>query len=238
MAAKTTLRVQDYNLPVLKLVTLPNLILAALPYLPPESLRSPEDAGDLSSAIPDLEQPGDLSITPSLKTAFKALLEEKGVELTFSYGNWTGLARDLKDAEEGYGLVMTAETIYAEDSVDSLIDVLRAPSSRPKGVGSGKEEVVLEEGMEKLYVRDEWAKRPLREGEEGVVLVAAKVSPYCQDSPKVSAGRLMSLQQVLYFGVGGGLQHFLHRVEEGGGWSSVVKEWMNGVGRKVVRIGW
>jgi len=30
----------------------------------------------------------------------------------------------------------------------------------------------------------------------------------------------------------------LHRVEETGGWSSVVKEWVKGVGRKVVRVGW
>ena len=44
--------------------------------------------------------------------------------------------------------------------------------------------------------------------------------------------------QVLYFGVGGGLQDFLDRLEDGGGWSSAVKEWKKGVGRKVVRVGW
>jgi protein-histidine N-methyltransferase len=48
----------------------------------------------------------------------------------------------------------------------------------------------------------------------------------------------MLILQVLYFGVGGGLQSFLDRVSANGGWWSGVKEWTMGVGRKVVRIGW
>ena len=44
--------------------------------------------------------------------------------------------------------------------------------------------------------------------------------------------------QVLYFGVGGGIQAFLDRVQGGGGWFETVTEWTSGVSRKVVRIGW
>jgi len=57
---RTVLHVQDYNRAVLELVTLPNLVLAALPFLPAESLRPLEDAADVESVLPDLNQPGDL----------------------------------------------------------------------------------------------------------------------------------------------------------------------------------
>lgn len=43
---------------------------------------------------------------------------------------------------------------------------------------------------------------------------------------------------MLYFGVGGGLKDFLLKVERGGGWYENLKEWVVGVGRKVVRVGW
>lgn len=43
--------------------------------------------------------------------------------------------------------------------------------------------------------------------------------------------------QVLYFGVGGGLEAFLAQVRAAGGWSTRVRDWVKGVGRSVVRIG-
>lgn len=44
--------------------------------------------------------------------------------------------------------------------------------------------------------------------------------------------------QILYFGVGGGLQDFLGLVEREKGWWAGVKDWTAGVGRRVVRVGW
>jgi hypothetical protein len=76
---------------------------------------------------------------------------------------------------------MTAETIYAEESVNDLIGVLRSATARPRGDVGGetkalkREEVALEDSLGDLNVGDEWAKTPLRDAEP-VILVAAKVS--------------------------------------------------------------
>ncbi|RSH94301.1 hypothetical protein EHS25_004104 [Saitozyma podzolica] len=241
---RTTLHLQDFNLPVLSLVTLPNLLLASLPLFPPEAFHNPDDADDVESILPDLDIPGEIYVSDRVKGAWRELLEQRGVTLRFTYGHWGGLARDLqggegqlRSAKEGiaggegegvgqggmgeYGLVMTAETIYAEESVTDLIGVLRSATARSGGGSSGetrtlkREEVALEDSLGDLSVGDEWAWTPLRDGEP-VILVAAKV---------------------LYFGVGGGLQSFLDRVSANGGWWSGVKEWTMGVGRKVVRLG-
>ena len=48
----------------------------------------------------------------------------------------------------------------------------------------------------------------------------------------------MEFGQVLYFGVGGDLQAFLDQVKRSGGSWETVREWTQGVGRKVVKIGW
>ena len=173
---KTILHMQDYNLSVLQLVTLPNLLLAALPFLLPASLDPPNDAVDLESAPSDLTRPGDLNVTPAFKKSFKKMLEEKSVDLTFSYGHWSGFARNLREEGGDYGLVMTAETIYANGSVEPLIDVLRAAICRKKKEHVGRGEIGLEERIGKLDMADGWAKTPLREVQEGMTMVAAKVS--------------------------------------------------------------
>ena len=45
-------------------------------------------------------------------------------------------------------------------------------------------------------------------------------------------------RQILYFGVGGGMQDFVRSVERHGGTAEVVKTWSSGVGRQAVRIHW
>ena len=132
-----------------------------------------------------------LAITPRVKDAFKRLLEENGVELRFTYGGWAGLATDLRDGKVGagpnspwpngraYDLVLTAETIYAEDSVDDLIAVLRAANARAASDGEAKAapkhlDVALEDSLGELKL-EAWKRQPLADG-EGVIMVAAKVS--------------------------------------------------------------
>ncbi|KAL7419894.1 hypothetical protein Q5752_005810 [Cryptotrichosporon argae] len=123
----TTLHLADYNHLVLSLVTLPNLVLAALPFLPPSLLHPPAEETDVESLVPDAEAAGSLTLTPQLKDAFVVLLRERNVVLRFTYGDWSGLAGRLREEEgDGYGVVLTAETIYQESSVDALVDVLRA----------------------------------------------------------------------------------------------------------------
>ncbi|WWC99044.1 hypothetical protein V866_005938 [Kwoniella sp. B9012] len=223
LSTKTTFHVQDYNSLVLSLVTLPNLILATIPYLPPEVLHQPNDEEDVEEVVPDLENPGNLVLSPQLVEGFRKLLEERNIELKFTYGHWSGFAGDLqKEGEEGYGLVLTAETIYAEDSNASLLSVLKNAIKRTKALGGGeniihKEEVRLEDSLDNLKVDDGWKNIALKEQGDGFILVAAKI---------------------LYFGVGGGLTAFLNRVEDNEGWWKGVKDWTKGVGRKVVQVGW
>lgn len=182
--SKTTLHMQDYNLSVLSLVTLPNLLLAALPFLPAESLRSAEDSADVEEVLPDEEKDGTLNITPEVRAAFRALLRERGVQLLFTYGDWSGFAKEL-EGREGYGLVMTAETIYSDPSVASLIDVLKAASKNRRQSGEAvkgmkqveaKQDIRLEDSLGDLGISDQWQQMPLSDQDNAVVFVAAKVS--------------------------------------------------------------
>ena len=111
--------------------------------------------------------PGHLDITEEIKESFKLLLEKQGVELEFSYGHWAGLAQDVGK----FDLVLTAETIYAEESVDDLLSVLKSASTRSAGS--------VENGMDKMSMQDKdsWTEDIQN---ETVTLVAAKVSsPLC-----------------------------------------------------------
>lgn len=111
-----------------------------------------------------------------LLNSFAELLEERGVELRFTYGDWGGMAAQLQ-GEKPYELVLTAETIYAEDSVAALTDVLRAVNrSRPADAPAPERSASLEDSLDALNVKDEWAQRPLA-GSDSVILVAAKVRP-------------------------------------------------------------
>jgi hypothetical protein len=110
--------------------------------------------------------PGHLDITDEIKESIKSLLEKQGVELEFSYGHWAGLSKEL----DRFDLVLTAETIYAEESVDDLLSVLKSASNRSAGNGP------VENGMDKMSMqeKDNWTE-DIRN--ETVILVAAKVSP-------------------------------------------------------------
>jgi hypothetical protein len=112
--------------------------------------------------------PGHLDITDEIKESFKSLLIKQGVELEFSYGHWAGLAQDVGR----FDLVLTAETIYAEESVDDLLSVLASSSRSVQGRS-------VEKGMDKMSMQDKgkWTE-DIRN--ETVTLVAAKVSsPFC-----------------------------------------------------------
>jgi protein-histidine N-methyltransferase len=178
----TTLHLQDYNLQVLKLVTLPNLLLAALPYLPSQTLHRADEADDLEGTVPDLLSPGEITITKDLKAGFRDLLEACGVILEFTYGDWSGLNVELEKGNVGYGLVMTSETIYEGSSLGNLIRLLRSSS---KGKSSGHKEqaeskldIGLEESLGALDVKEDWESKPLAEGHESVILIGAKVCYY------------------------------------------------------------
>ena len=103
------------------------------------------------------------------------LLKERNVQLRFTYGHWAGLAGDIKE-DKGHELVLTAETIYSEASVDSLVQVLQAAYVTDRR-DSQEVQVGLEDSMQSLGVHDaqQGKEGKLKLGNGGVILVAAKV---------------------------------------------------------------
>jgi len=146
----TTLHLQDYNLSVLQLVTLPNLVLATIP---PSHFDQEQD---------------DLDISPEIIEIFKTRLQEHKIRFEFSYGPWEGLAARLQRDNIQHDLILTAETIYREDSVTSLLDVLRHGSTS-HGPAPTSEIRDLND-LDKLDLSVKWPEN------ETVILVAAKVS--------------------------------------------------------------
>lgn len=152
---ETEIHLQDYNVSVLQLVTLPNLILATM---------SEESLEPLES---------NLELTEEVIQDFRDRLQRPRIKLSFSYGDWSGFAQTLQDAqsENAYDLVLTAETIYRLDSVPSLIQVLK---NAPRHVEGGEIDATVPRdvttALDNLSLQKPW--RP----QDVVTLVAAKVS--------------------------------------------------------------
>jgi hypothetical protein len=167
----TTLHLQDYNLSVLHLVTLPNLILAVIP----------NDQFDQES--------DDLDLSPQIVETFKSRLAEHKIELEFSYGSWQGLAEHLRQSTQKQDMILTAETIYREDSVSSLLDVLRFGSTSHSTVAARIEGL---EDLDKLDLGSKWPET------ETVILVAAKASHIAPNVPMTIRISADSRQEHLY----------------------------------------
>ena len=132
--AVTSMHLCDYNLQVLRLVTLPNLILAW--YNSPASAayrtsdatlaaRADEDAqlrargqAHLASHSTPATGSHELVLDDHLLDAFSASLTHHGIHLHFYSGSWASLSLPTAD------LVLTAETIYSLDSLPILVDAL------------------------------------------------------------------------------------------------------------------
>lgn len=151
----TEIHLQDYNISVLQLVTLPNLILATIP----------------EASLASLEN-NNLELTEEIVQGFKDHLRAANIKLTFSYGDWSGFAQTLK-AGAGYDLLLTAETIYRLESVPSLIQVLkRAPKAEEKESQSQASSGDVTSALGNLTLQKPWAAKDV------VILVAAKVCLY------------------------------------------------------------
>ncbi|KAI9242826.1 MAG: hypothetical protein BYD32DRAFT_362312 [Podila humilis] len=95
---------QDYNDQVLKLVTLPNVLL--------------------NTHIRPDQQPLDV---PDSDEERKALLQKVGLQSRFFMGDWAGLVDllDFKSDDDKYDLILTSETIYAEESHMKLYTTIK-----------------------------------------------------------------------------------------------------------------
>lgn len=109
----------DYNTSVLRLVTIPNILLT---WAKTTSSDSPNPLVSSSD--------GDLEITPELLSSFKSSLAEMGLTLSLVSGAWSSrLAELIPTAPSMSLLVLASETIYSPTSLSSftetLVDILQ-----------------------------------------------------------------------------------------------------------------
>ncbi|KAJ7467027.1 hypothetical protein FB451DRAFT_1259900 [Mycena latifolia] len=145
---QTHVHLQDYNASVLELITFPNIILSW--YISPASAEyrasAPEECPPADPTVP-----GELPITPALKTAFTASLASHGISLAFSSGSWESLTTHIDTKSD---IVLTSETIYRAEALPALIALLHKACSDTQplclvaakvlyfGVGGGASEFV------------------------------------------------------------------------------------------------
>ncbi|KAI9782119.1 MAG: hypothetical protein M1839_005466 [Geoglossum umbratile] len=131
----------DYNPSVLRLVTLPNLLLSwAMLTSPPSEPWPPSST---------------LSLTPALLESFTASLSAQNITLSFLSGAWSPALTNLLAAQNNRrppDLILASETIYSPLSLrafaGTLVDVLRGEGGRALiaakmvyfGVGGGVRE--------------------------------------------------------------------------------------------------
>lgn len=220
-STKTRLHLCDFNSQVLRLVTLPNLILAWYFSESSQSFRSHQISLEAASNVKpkkkedskpittgtEGEEYGDLELTEDLLEAFEKSLVEYEIELKFFYGSWEGInPLSMLERDEKYELILTSETIYSLKTLPSLIQVLKLCSSDLNhDTSKGKDEDLSKR----------LAETNLSTSTQTLCLVAAKI---------------------LYFGVGGGVQSFQSLLETDNGRSEEVRRVGKGVGRIVLKV--
>lgn len=96
----------DYNTSVLRLITMPNVVLAWL------------------AATKGLEDKGEINLTAELIDECAADLAKRGVAVHFVSGGWSPQFVQL--VGQPFDLVLASETIYSLDSIVAFTDVLAA----------------------------------------------------------------------------------------------------------------
>ncbi|KAF9692202.1 hypothetical protein EKO04_009930 [Ascochyta lentis] len=123
----------DYNADVVRLVTLPNLVLAWAATLSPEQNATLLPDGNLLSNGD--EEHGDLYLTPEILTAFKQQLQQTGLTLNLLSGSWTPTAKFLDlvpSTPELNTLILGSETIYSPASLTAFAETIVALMGRVK----------------------------------------------------------------------------------------------------------
>ncbi|TBU35127.1 hypothetical protein BD311DRAFT_204677 [Dichomitus squalens] len=214
---------QDYNELVLRLVTIPNVILAW--YMSPASsayrtralAQGSDQTGEAddedfdSASLPpdDPSQPGELAITPALRSAFRESLKTHGIHLRLFSGAWSTFG--VEQAGGPYDILLTSETIYRTASLNSLVDLMQ------KATKAQEESASLEDVTSRLSLSKPDSLQALA-STQYLCLVAAKL---------------------VYFGVGGGVNEFIQAVESASrGSVQTIWETSQGVKRCVMRVLW
>ena len=140
---KTIFTFADYNSDVLRLVTLPNLLLTW------NNSRSQTTVSTMST-VPVQEE--ELDITPELVEEFKTDLAQRGISIEFVSGAWSPEFVDLVflsgDGSPRKTLVLASETIYSPASLTAFSETLSALLRR-SSTGSTKSRALV--AAKKVY---------------------------------------------------------------------------------------
>jgi protein-histidine N-methyltransferase len=125
----------DYNADVIRLVTLPNLVLAWAATLSIEESASlfPEEGGN--PFLNSEEDHGDLYLTPQLLSAFTTHLTSTGLSLSLLSGSWTPVPTFLSLIPSTPALdtfILGSETIYSPASLSAFAETIVALMGRVK----------------------------------------------------------------------------------------------------------
>ncbi|KAA8913309.1 hypothetical protein FN846DRAFT_772267 [Sphaerosporella brunnea] len=108
----------DYNVDVLRLVTVPNLLLVWA----------------LTTKLGSAEEAGDLDASEELRQEFLADLDRRGIAIELVSGSWGGGMLDIV-GRDTFDLVLGSETIYSPATTPEFTQVLL--HSLKKGGGKG-----------------------------------------------------------------------------------------------------
>lgn len=181
----------DYNDAVLRLVTLPNLLLTWHNSRPQTAVEPA-----VSQEAPRAEQDEELDITSELVEEFKQDLARRGIIIDFISGGWSPEFVDLvfsnSSSEDCKTLVLASETIYSPGTLTAFSETLLAllrrsstPASKTRalvaakkvyfGVGGGVDEFLA---VLKTVCGDELqVQEKLDVQSEGVGRVVLEVTP-------------------------------------------------------------
>ncbi|KAF2638420.1 hypothetical protein P280DRAFT_84017 [Massarina eburnea CBS 473.64] len=123
----------DYNVDVLRLVTVPNLVLAWAGTL--DESQSKEIFGEAGNPLVNGEANGDFYLSPEVLNAFKNKLTEQGITLTLFSGSWTPIPTLLDLIPSSPDLntfILGSETIYSPASLAAFTEAITALMKRVK----------------------------------------------------------------------------------------------------------
>ncbi|KAL2869964.1 protein-histidine N-methyltransferase [Aspergillus lucknowensis] len=133
---KTHFTFADYNSSVLRLVTLPNLILTWDYFVTHRNSSPPSDSQPRDKTD---EHEEELDITSDLLVAFQNDLTQRGITIDFVSGAWSRSFVDLvftsPELANFKTLVLASETIYAPASLDAFSETLFALLHRSSAQG-------------------------------------------------------------------------------------------------------
>ncbi|KAL6711114.1 hypothetical protein ACN47E_006989 [Coniothyrium glycines] len=123
----------DYNADVLRLVTLPNLLLTWAGTL--SDVDSQRLFGDESNPLLHGDGGGDLFLTPRILAGFQHTLSQIGITLTLLSGSWTPtttLLSFIPSSPDLNTFILGSETIYSPSSLTAFTEAMVALMARVK----------------------------------------------------------------------------------------------------------